>query len=317
MKNSIAQSPRRRAFAPPRFAVAVALLLGLGLPGAARAQSIVAVVNGAPISSMDVQSRGNLMRISGGQVSPKEVVEELIEERLKMMEARRLNMLPTDREVDIIFAGIAGRSKLTAAQLTQGLASRGISDKTLKSRIKAELGWREFVRQKFRAMSVIREQDVIAAVQTKDKAEAANAKAVTYTVRQVIFVLPKTASDAQVAQRKQEASAARGRFRNCEQGIEFMKSLRDVAVKEPMNRQALGMSEGLRETLEKTPVGTLSPPEKGDQGVEMIAVCERKEGSGVGALQQVMEEKMKDEQYDIQARKYLNDLKLRAVIEYR
>lgn len=319
MTNLIARSqpaPRRRPL--PRLAAA-ALLLGLGfaLPGAAHGQSIVAIVNGAPISSMDVQSRGNLMRISGRQVAQKEVVEELIEERLKMMEARRVNLLPSDREVDIIFAGIAQRSNLSAEQLKQALASRGVTDKTLKARIRAELGWREFVRAKFRALSVVREQDVVAAVQTKDKDEAANTKAVTYVIRQVIFVLPKGASDAQVAQRKQEASAARGRFRSCEQGIEFLKSLRDVAIKEPSSRQALQLSPALRETLEKTPVGTMSPPDKGDQGIEMVAVCERKEGSGLGALQQVVEEKMKDEQYDIQARKYLNDLRLRAVIEYR
>jgi peptidyl-prolyl cis-trans isomerase SurA len=296
---------------------AAALMLGLAMPGAAHAQSIVAVVNGAPISSMDVQSRGNLMRLSGGSVSQKEVLEELVDERLKMMEARRVNLLPTDREVDLIFASMAARSKLTPEQLTQALAGRGVNANTLKSRIRAELGWREFVRQKFRALSVVREQDVIAAVAGKDKSEIANAKSVTYVVRQVIFVLPKNAPDSLVAQRKQEAAAARGRFRNCQQGIEFLKGLRDVAVKEPTNREALQLSPMLRETLEKTPIGSLTPPDKSDVGIEMVAVCERKEGSGTGALQQVMEEKLKDEQYDIQARKYLNDLRVRAVIEYR
>ncbi len=308
------EGARRR---PLSWVAAAALLLGLAMPGAAQAQSIVAIVNGAPISSMDVQSRGNLMRLSGGSVSQKEVLEELVEERLKMMEARRVNLLPTDREVDLIFASMAARSKLTPAQLTQALAGRGINANTLKSRIRAELGWREFVRQKFRALSVVREQDVIAAVAGKDKSEIANAKSVTYVVRQVIFVLPKNASDSLVAQRKQEAAAARGRFRNCQQGIEFLKGLRDVAVKEPTNREALQLSPVLRETLEKTPIGSLTPPDKSDVGIEMVAVCERKEGSGTGALQQVMEEKLKDEQYDIQARKYLTELRVRAVIEYR
>jgi peptidyl-prolyl cis-trans isomerase SurA len=300
----------------PRIAAA-ALLFGLASAGTAHAQSIVAVVNGAPISSMDVQSRGNLMRLSGAAVSPKQVLEELVEERLKMLEARRVNLLPTDREVDLIFAGMAARSKMTPAQLTQALAGRGVNASTLKSRIRAELGWREFVRQKFRALSVVREQDVIAAVASRDKSEIANAKSVTYVVRQVIFVLPKNAPDSLVAQRKQEAQAARGRFRNCEQGFDFLKGLRDVAIKEPTNREALQLSPLLREVLEKTPVGSMTPPDKSDLGIEMVAVCERKEGTGTGALQQVMEEKLKDEQYDIQARKYLNALRVRAVIEYR
>lgn len=294
-----------------------ALFLGLALPGAAGAQSIVAIVNGAPISSMDVQSRGNLMRLSGRPVSQKEVVEELIEERIKMMEARRVNLLPTDREVDLIFAGMAARSKLTPELLTQALAQRGVNANTLKARIRAELGWREFVRAKFRAMSVVREQDVVAAVAIQNKSEIDKAKAVTYVVRQVIFVLPKNPSDAQVAQRRQEATAARGRFRNCEQGIAFLKGLRDVAVREPSNREALALSPALRETLEKTPLGSLTPPDKSELGIEMVAVCERKEGGGTGAMQQVLEEKMKDEQYDIQARKYLKDLRVTAVIEYR
>jgi peptidyl-prolyl cis-trans isomerase SurA len=266
---------------------------------------------------MDVRNRGNLIKLSGKPASEKAILEELIEERLKMMEARRVDLLPTDREVDLIFAGMAQRSGLSAKGLADALQQRGVHANTLKSRIRAELGWREFVRAKFRALSVVREQDVVAAIAGRAKTDAASAKSVTYVVRQVIFVTPKNAPESVVAQRRKEASAARSRFRNCEQGIAFLKGLRDVAVKEPMNREALQLSASLRETLENTPVGSLSAPDKSAQGIEMIAVCERKEGSGVGALQQVVEEKMKDEQYEIQARKYLNDLRIRAVIEYR
>jgi peptidyl-prolyl cis-trans isomerase SurA len=308
------------AFTTPRGAAIVALgalLLGTAAPSGARAQAIVAIVNGAPISTMDVQNRANLMRISGKPVSNKEVINELIEERLKMLEARRVNMLPTDLEVDVSYAGIAKRSNLTAAQLTQALASRGVNANTLKARIKAEIGWGQFVRQKFRATSVVREQDVVAAMNKTDKNAAANAKAYTYVVRQVVFVLPKTASDAQVNQRKQEASSARLRFKGCEQGLPLLKSLRDVAVKEPISRAALSLSPALREELEKTGVGSLTPPDKSDDGIEMLAICERKEGTGTSALQEITEEKLKDEQLNVQERKYLNDLKLRAVIEYR
>jgi peptidyl-prolyl cis-trans isomerase SurA len=305
----------------PLAAVGAVMLLAAVPVEPVQAQAIVAIVNGAPISTMDVQNRMALIHLSHQQATQKQIVEDLIDERLKMLEARRLDMLPSDKEVDAAFASIAQRSKLTPEQLTKALSQRGVNAATLKSRIKAEIGWGQFVRRKFKAVGpTVSDLDVAMALanrkdkeKDKDKAD----KAATYTLRQVILPLPKDASVARIAQRKQEAAALRGRFQSCDQGLTFIKGLKDIAVKEPMTRATAQLSPQQEEILRKTRIGALTEPEKTDVGIEMIAVCERKELNDDSLVKRNVQDELTNEKMQVEAKKYLNDLRSRAIIEYR
>lgn len=310
-------APTRRSSFPRRL-LAGALALAVLAPGAALAQSIVAVVNGAPISSMDLQSRAGLMKLTGTTVEQRVILEGLIEERLKMLEARRVGLLPTDDEVEKAYASIASNMKLNSDQFTKALASRGVQGSTLKSRLRAEIGWSRFVREKFRATSKIQDQDVIAALTKKTGApKEEELKAESYKISSVIFVLPKDAPAARVSQRQSEAAALRGRFKSCEEGFAFAKSLRDVAVLPPVSRSTMSMSPKVRDLLAATPLGSLTPPERSEDGVEMFAVCEKKEVSGSMAMQDQVRQKLTSDGMEVEARRYINELRARAVIEYR
>jgi peptidyl-prolyl cis-trans isomerase SurA len=302
------------------FTLLAGLLPGLAVlaPAGARAQAIVAVVNGAPISSRDVDSRSALLKLSHQDLDKKMVLESLIEERLKMMEARRVDLLPDDDEVNEAFTNIARNMKMSPEQLTQGLSTRGVPASTLKARLRADLGWNRFVREKFRATTPIQDQDVVAALSKKtDQEKAKVEKTETYRVASVILVMPKNAPAALVAQRKAEASALRGKFKSCTEGIAYARTLRDVAVKPIISRTTSGLSGAVREILDKTPEGTLTDPEEGDEGIEMFAVCEKKTETGSMAMQAAVREELTTSGMEVQARKYISDLRARAVIEYR
>ncbi len=303
-------SPRLRL---SLLAAAVGGVLALAVP--ASAQSIAVVVNGQPILTSEVQARSALLKLSGGKggVSAQ---QELIEERLKLAEAKRYGITTPDAQVDAAFAGIAQRTKLTPEQFTQAIGQRGVSARTLKERLRAEMTWSQLVRRKFASQIAAQERDVVASIASRNDGTVSN-RAVQFTLRQVVFVLPRNATEAQAAQRRAEANSARGRFPGCDGAVAFATSLRDVAVKEPIIRSSAQMGKELNEMLTKVQVGGLTAPERGDQGIEMIALCERKDIADDSMLRRQAQDELGSKQAEEKAKQYLDQLKARAVIEIR
>jgi peptidyl-prolyl cis-trans isomerase SurA len=279
-------------------------------PSAASAQGIAVVVNGQPILTSEVAARAALAKLSGGKQA-QSTIDELIDEKLKLAEAKRYGMLPSDAQVDQAFASIAERTKLPVEQFIKAIGQRGVPAQTLKDRLRAEIGWAQFIRRKYAAQFANR--DYTAAL-TSRGGEASN-KATQYTLRQVIFVLPKTATAAQVNQRRSEAIGARGRFPGCESAVQFASALRDVAVKEPITRSSAQLGKEMNDMLGKAKLGSLTEPQRGEQGWEMIAVCERKDINDDSALKASVMEEVGAKEAQAQSDKYLAQLRSRAVIQ--
>ena len=73
----------------------------------------------------------------------------------------------------------------------------------------------------------------------------------------------------------------------------------------------------LREMLDKTPIGHLTPPEVTAQGIEMVALCSRKPTKIDTPKKREVREKMFAEKFDAKSKSYLADLRKAAMIEYR
>jgi peptidyl-prolyl cis-trans isomerase SurA len=108
-----------------------------------------------------------------------------------------------------------------------------------------------------------------------------------YVLQRVVFTLPASPSNADVQRRRTEAEQLRGRFKDCEAGLELAKGLREVAVINIGRKLAAEVTPQVRETLKDVPQGGLSKPEVTPQGVEMLAVCQRIEVSGESAAASV------------------------------
>ena len=57
------------------------------------------------------------------------------------------------------------------------------------------------------------------------------------------------------------------------------RGLRDVAVRDPITRNSADLSPQLRDLLGNIQVGRLTPPEVTAQGLQMFAVCNKKESA--------------------------------------
>src|ERR1700754_3052759 len=146
--------------------LAAILLAAIGCCTPARAQTIVVMVNGEPITNMDIEQRSKLTQLTTHkQPSRQEVIDELINEKVKIKEAKRFGVDPTVSDIDQAYAGMSQRMRLSPEQLTKSLEGQGIRPETLKARLKADMVWGSLVRGRFKESLQVGEKDVAAAAQ--------------------------------------------------------------------------------------------------------------------------------------------------------
>lgn len=283
-----------------------------------QAQQVVVLVNGDPITAFDVEQRTKLLQTTLQKTPPRqEVVEELIAEALKLQLLKRFSIEGMDNDVESAYANMARRARMTPQQLTEQLAKTGILPATLKSRIKAELTWSQVIRGRFQSAFQFSEKDIMAKLQTRGP-EAKESVGYDYTLRPILFVVPRGSPDSLRETRRKEAEALRARFQNCDEGIRLARSMRDVAVRPSTVRSSADLPPALREILEKTEVGKLTSPELTREGIEVHAVC-RKEQSGADNTpgKKQAREELYSAQFKERSDRYLKELRSQAMIEYR
>ena len=69
--------------------------------------------------------------------------------------------------------------------------------------------------------------------------------------------------------------------------------------------------------LARIEVGKLTPPEVTSGGVEVFAVCDKKETSADTPAKRQVREEMFNEKFNAQGARYLKELRSGAMIEYR
>jgi len=299
-----------------KLMAATFLMFAAAIPATtAGAQQIVVIVNGEPITALDVDQRSKLSQLSTHKVPARqEVLDELINERLKLREAKKFGLDVSVSEVDTAYASMASRMRFTADQLTQQLAKSGVNVSTLKARIKADIAWSQIVRGRYQASLQIGEKDVLSAMETKSD----DSVGYDYTMRPILFLVPAGSAETFIEGRKREAEALRGRFQGCEEGITFARALKDVAVREQVIRSSADIPAELRKVLEGIEVGRLTPPEVTKFGVEMFAICAKKESTADNSPgKRQAKESLMAQRYEQRSKQYLQELRRGAMLEYK
>jgi peptidyl-prolyl cis-trans isomerase SurA len=300
-----------------RFAAAAVLAIALVVAAQAAgwAQTVVVFVNGDPITALDVEQRMKLIELSVRKVPPRQdALDELIDEKLKLQVGKRYGLDIPDKDIEGSFAAMARRANQTSKQFAEALSHAGINVQALKRRIKADITWSSIIRGKFPSINAIGEKDVLSAMESR-KTDAKEAGTYQYTLREILFILPRGSAAAAVEARRREAEGLRPRFENCEEGVPFARALTDVAVREPIRRNSIDIGAAQREVLDSTAIGHLTSPEVTQDGIEMFAVCARETAAGDSVGKAQVREAVVTERYNAQAKRYLQQLRREAIIE--
>ena len=298
-------------------ATTLATAMAVAVVSDARAQQIVALVNGQPITALDVEYRSKFMQLSTKKVpARKEVIDSLIDEILEVNEAKRFTLEVPDADVDNAFTRIATSMGLDAQKFAQVLASSGTNADTLKRRLRAQIAWTSLVRGRFKASLEIRDSDVEAQLQLH-KPDEKDQVGYEYIMNPVVFIVPRGSPESALEARKQDAEALRARFLSCNEGIPFARALRDVAVRDQVSKFSADLPQQLRGILDGTPLGHLTPPETTAEGVQMFAVCAKKETKTETPGMHEIRDQMFQQKFGVKAKHYLEDLRRAAMIEYK
>lgn len=188
------------------IAVLLAALAAGGLrAGAASAQEDLfrpaAVVNDDVISVLDLAMRLQLAIVAAGVEDSSEVrrrlmpqiLNNLIDERLQMQEAERLDIEVTDVQVAGALEQIAQQNNMTEGQFLTMLRNRGVIPTTLIDQIRAQIAWQNIVARRVRPNVVVPPEEVEEVVTRL----AARRGAVERRVSEIFIPIESIAQEAQ------------------------------------------------------------------------------------------------------------------------
>jgi peptidyl-prolyl cis-trans isomerase SurA len=269
MRSAHVYSVIGRSAIRPVLAAAGCLVAALAAaPSPALAQVMCVEVNGKVITDYDIEQRTKFNWLANHKsLTREEIIDELIDDELKVQIARR-DRIDLQKDVDAQYADIAKRMQLSPKQLTRALNEDGVNATTVKAKIRADISWQYIIRRKFQVDEK--------SVNTEGQKMGGEADVgYDYTLRPILFIVPSGNAPLLDARRK-DADALRTRFTNCEAGLTEARAQHDVIIRPPITRNSSDLSPAVREILNKTEIGHLTPPETTRHGVELFALCDRK-----------------------------------------
>ncbi len=306
------------ARARPLATAALAVAALIAAASMARSQEVVALVDGTPITELDVAQRTKLEQLGKPQKPPtrQAVIDALIDEILEIREAKQYSIDVPDSEVDAAYGNIADHMGVDAKKLAEILDHAGSSAATLKNRLRAQLAWNALIRGRYKASLEIPDSDVEAELQLHPSDEKKDV-GYEYTMRPIILIVPPGSAAAAYDARKRDADALRARFQNCADGIPFARALNDVAVRDQVLKFSADLPDQLRAILDGTEVGHLTPPETTAEGVQMFAVCGKRQTKNDTPGKKQIRDEIFQKKFGATAKRYLQQLRREAMIEYK
>jgi peptidyl-prolyl cis-trans isomerase SurA len=309
------------------FALAFTMTLALMASATpSYAQTVAVMVNGEPITDFDIEQRTKLDFLSTHKKPTRqEVIEELIDQKVKIKEAKQFGVDPSSSDIDASFAEMSTRMRITPDQLSKSLESQGIRPDTLKQRIKADMVWAGLVRGRYKESLQVGERDVNAAAQTQgaqgdagdNKDDKQQVESFEYKMQPIVLIVPRGSSPSAIELRRKDAETLRARVQTCDEANSYFKSMQNAAIREAVTKTSADIPAALRQVLDSTPIGHLTPPEVTKQGVEMVALCGRKPTTVDTPQKKAIREKMFAEKFEAKSKAYLAQIRKAAMIEYR
>lgn len=278
------------------------------------------LVNKNAITNLDINRRVQflkLRRVPGNHTKLAE--NEMIEQVLKLEEATRRRTLASDAQVETAFENFAKQNRAPKAALAQELNKRGVGAKHFKSFIKTQISWQRTVQGKFQAETTrVSEQKAIQQLRENGNQKP---KVNEYSFKQVIFVVPKNKrSSAAIATRKREANAFRQTVNGCDNLLQSIKGLKDVALLDRRHVMEPELPQNWKDPIASAGVGGTTAAQETEKGVEFMTICKSRvvdDDRAAQVTQQTTDFSQFGEKSSEFSKKYLDELRSNATIVYQ
>jgi len=279
-------------------------MLSLGALAPAFAATAV-TVNGVAIDDKEVAARIQLMKLEGGGGSSK-ALDALITEQLQLQEATRLGIQVTDQQVDGAYQQVARNVKMSTDKLTQLLRANGVSDSTMKSRLRAALAWQGVSEVAIKPRVQVSDLQLDQEAQKDLTADLSY----DYVLKEILFIT----SGKNASGRTGEANKYRAAFKGCDSAVDLSLKFTDAAVRDVGRRHATQMPDAQAKELGGLNVGGITKPRVTESGVSMLAVCSKTQARDTTFIKNKLRGEQGQDAFKAEVTKYLEDLRKKAKI---
>ena len=187
----------------------------------------------------------------------KKALDELVDDRLKSQEAKRLNLTVGDDDVERAFKGIAERNKVSLQDFTNNIKAQGADPAVMKQRLRSQIIWREVIRRRFGHTIAISHKEVDKVVAN---AASTGEDLSELQLHKVTFATTGKIDQKVIAQRYDEADKLRAKFGGCKSTAALVKDKADAKFEDLGYRKASSISEPARTLLLAARDGEMIPP---------------------------------------------------------
>ncbi len=311
-------------------------LLVVGLSSFSFAQessSVIATVNDQPVTTFDIDQRIKLLGILGQKsgFDRRKIGNDLINDWVKIGEARRLKIDPTDKEIDERVGGMAKNLKTDEFGLKKKFSGLGISLSNFRQYIAAQMSFSRLLSAKFKEKIAVDQGEVdkefntvtkqikgqVAVIMADPRRQPIN----VYTILQIDF--PVEGGDPQLLQsRAIEAGQYLQKFKGCASARSAAAGIFNVKVGKAIEADAKKLPPQLKAALEAKGVGRAIGPVRGPKGIQAIALCGKRTITpppvkATMPTRQQIENIALNKKFDKVEAKYVAIMRQTAVIEYK
>jgi peptidyl-prolyl cis-trans isomerase SurA len=284
-----------------------AMLIGLTLSVMPAFAATKVTVNGVPISDIEIAQRTKLLALEGGG-GTKKATEQLIDEQLQIQEAKRMNIVISDQQVDDAFQQVARNIKVSTDKLNQILQQAGVSKDTMRARLRAAIAWNQVSGMVVASRVKVSDLDLEKAAEAK----LDQALSYDYILKEVLFI----SSTGNASARTGQANQYRKAFKGCDSAVQVSLNFTDAAVRDMGRRHATQLPEALADELAKLNVGGITKPRVTETGVSMLAICAKNEARDTTFLKNKLRNEQGGKQMQAEAEKFKAELRTKAKIVY-
>jgi peptidyl-prolyl cis-trans isomerase SurA len=251
----------------------------------------------------------------GGGTSRKAVIETLIEEKLKLQAAKKLDIKISDTEVEQVLTQRMTSPDGKKPQVNDFYAqfeSDGITRKTIKDIVRAQLAWRDVIRRQYgpRIASLLSSLPAT----TEEKPAEAD---VQYDVRVLRLAVSHGADQRTISQRMMEAGNLKDKFTSCGELPKEAGLVSDATVRTMDKAKIASFPKDAQPLILKASEGQMTPPVLVEGAIESYAICRKAVAAKAQKAPAEQKPDPRQQEYERFSRRYLQELKQAASIDYR
>ena len=319
-----------------KFLLPFICVLALGLAISARAeQGVIAVVNDHAITGFDIDQRIKLLTLLGDRnpdkLARKQVANALINDFVKIDEAKAAKMDPTSKDIDDRLKSMAQSIKTDAAGLTNKLSSAGISMDTMRQYLAAQMSFGRLLQAKYHEKVAVEPGDVdkkLAAIKADINGKVAKLEAdprrqpvKVISLQEINF--PVDGNDPQLLQsRAIEAGQVAQKLSSCA-GMKLATSgIFNVQIGRKIEADSRKLPPPILAQIQQRGLGHALGPMRYAKGIQLLAFCGTrmivppKINAQMPTRQEVENAALNDKFTAIE-QKYVTILRKGAIIEYK